>query len=1769
MFSGNNEPGVLSYQDNSTNPSTTVALNGIISRQFKSGGTVSGLYFIDSGNNFVVEAVEDGSSFAYALQVPGQSLVFTAGSNSTSSDPVSGGLNALLGSQPSIAVAGITHNDADFSLETGIPVTYTFTFSGDMDAATFTGVDLSNGGTATSIVFGSINEIVAGTFTVVVTPNSAGTLRLGIAAGADIRDGTGFGIDTAVAILDAAVDTITVTAVSDPCVPDADALTCPTGDTDGDGVINSADGFDNDPTQCRDLDGDACDDCTNTGADGSGGDIANDGDDFDGDGACDAGDTDDDNDGVLDNDDDFDLNTDACGDQDSDGCDDCAVTGATGSGRALDNDGLDTDGDGACNLGDNDDDNDGVADTADSNPLNANVCADSESDGCDDCGLTGADLSGGDSSNDGDDFDEDGLCDAGDLDDDNDGVLDGSDPAPTNPNICGVDVDDDACDDCTVTGASNPGGTPNNDGQDTDGDGLCDAGDDEDTDDDGVPNGNDDDANNASVCADDDNDGCDDCGVTAADSSGGSTTNDGTDTDADGACDDGDNDDDNDGVLDGGDADRTDANVCKDTDDDGCDDCAVAGANLSGGEPLNDGFDLDGDGACDIGDDDRDGDGLSNADEDTVTNTDDGDADSDDDGLLDGTETGVNSDGSSIAGAALTDPNDADSDEDGLCDGSQDVLPACQGGEDLDDDGVAEDNADPAQDESDPNDPCDPDDTVDACDSDEDGVPDGSDNCPFESNPDQADSDQPSDGGDVCDDDDDNDGTPDSTDADDADPCTPTADEPECDADGDGLNNGEEDLDGDGELDAGDVNGGETDANDSDTDNDQTSDGEEREAGADTLVSDPRDPCDPNALALACDGNGDGDDDGVPTATDPDDNDACNPTPNEPQCDADDDGVPTATDADDDDACNPTANEASCDADGDGLTNGEEDQDGDGQFDAGETDANDRDSDDDGVDDGAEVAGASDPLDPCVPNNDACDADGDGLSNGEEATLGTNEDDADTDDDELTDQAEVSGGSDALDPCDPDDTRGTCDPDGDGLDNERESALGTDGSDADSDGDGLDDGAEVNEIGSDPLNVDTDGDGRNDGEDRAVTGDSDGDGTIDVLDADDDGDGLRDNVSLSGGGALSCAHSDGEGSAPLAASLAVLFVLGAARRRLRSLRLLLPVAVVLLAGASQAATPEIPADSFRPTLDASGVIDVDSATVTGHLGADASLFSNYALNPLVLNTVRENGALRIGELVAHRLGANVVGSLGLSSWLQIGFDLPIALYQSRGELTAAAVGDIASSPLAVAGLGDLRLRPKVQLLRADSALADVALLPTVTMPTHSANGSFLGEAGFTFVPELAVSRVFGQLRVASNVGVRFRTQETSLGAVDLGNELTYRAGAAYRVAGLPLELMGSANGSASLDEPFAQSAETPLELLGAVGYWPAEWVKLTAGVGAGVINGYGVPDVRVLLGVQYARHDADKDGIFDGDDRCIDTPEDRDGFHDADGCPDADNDQDDILDSNDMCRNEAEDADGIADDDGCPEIENDRDSDNDGVLDSTDACVSQAGDARYQGCPPPDKDSDGVLDTDDQCPAAAGAAASKGCPDQDGDGVRDADDRCPTVAGMAMLAGCLDSDGDGMSDADDACPREPETKNGVTDEDGCPDTEKTRAGLRGNELIALDPVLFDSSQAIMKPLSFKILDEVAKVMSEHPELTKIEIVGHTDGDGDDAANQKLSEERAAAVLKYLLGKGIAAARLTSVGLGETRPLGPNVTEEQRALNRRVVFVVLEEQRAEP
>lgn len=269
-------------------------------------------------------------------------------------------------------------------------------------------------------------------------------------------------------------------------------------DSDNDGVLDGTDGARTDATKCRDADDDLCDDCANTGANGSGGNTANDGLDTDGDMQCDKGDDDDDGDGVDDPDDADPLDANACSDSDLDGCDDCAVTGADGSGGDPADDGADADGDGTCDLGEVDTDGDGVGDVVDADPDDPHVCVDRDKDSCDDCAVTGDDGSQGDPDNDGTDTDGDGICDAGETDDDGDGVRDGNDNHPRDPNRC-RDRDKDGCDDCSVTGADGSGGDPNDDGTDENGDGICDSAQTSDGDRDGLPDDVDRDADNDGI----------------------------------------------------------------------------------------------------------------------------------------------------------------------------------------------------------------------------------------------------------------------------------------------------------------------------------------------------------------------------------------------------------------------------------------------------------------------------------------------------------------------------------------------------------------------------------------------------------------------------------------------------------------------------------------------------------------------------------------------------------------------------------------------------------------------------------------------------------------------------------------------------------------------------------------------------------------------------------------------------------------------------------------------------------------------------------------------------------------------------------------------------------------------------------------------------------------------------------------------------------------------------------------------------------------------
>jgi OOP family OmpA-OmpF porin len=252
-----------------------------------------------------------------------------------------------------------------------------------------------------------------------------------------------------------------------------------------------------------------------------------------------------------------------------------------------------------------------------------------------------------------------------------------------------------------------------------------------------------------------------------------------------------------------------------------------------------------------------------------------------------------------------------------------------------------------------------------------------------------------------------------------------------------------------------------------------------------------------------------------------------------------------------------------------------------------------------------------------------------------------------------------------------------------------------------------------------------------------------------------------------------------------------------------------------------------------------------------------------------------------------------------------------------------------------------------------------------------------------------------------------------------------------------------------------------------------------------------------------------------------------------------DTDGDGIYDKDDACPEVA----GLKEFNGCP------DTDGDGIIDGNDTCPDVFGLAALNGCP--DTDGDGVADKDDACPDVFGLAALNGCPDADGDGITDKDDKCPTVAGPKENAGCPwpDTDGDSVLDKDDKCP---EVKGTVANK-GCP--EVTQADLDAISLEARS-VFFNSGKSTFKTADVPArLEAIATILKNYPAANFL-VEGHTDNVGSDKSNQKLSEERANAVKEALIGNGVSASKISTIGYGESTPIATNSTAAGRAENRR-------------
>ncbi|MDC0680147.1 MULTISPECIES: OmpA family protein [Sorangium] len=535
------------------------------------------------------------------------------------------------------------------------------------------------------------------------------------------------------------------------------------------------------------------------------------------------------------------------------------------------------------------------------------------------------------------------------------------------------------------------------------------------------------------------------------------------------------------------------------------------------------------------------------------------------------------------------------------------------------------------------------------------------------------------------------------------------------------------------------------------------------------------------------------------------------------------------------------------------------------------------------------------------------------------------------------------------------------------------------------------------------------------------------------------------------------------------------------------------------------------------------------------------LLGDYAHNPLVLT--RQGSDENLGAIVGHQLFLHLNSSLTLWDRLHVNVDLPLAVLQ-QGD-SPAAEGLSFRSPSDVQ-LGDLRVGLRLRLLGDYFDPFQLAVGGFVWVPTGDRDGSFVGEESVRGLPQiLAGGRIPGFVWSAA-AGVDLRPAQTF---AQVRQGLMFNGGAGVGLllgSEEQLQIGPEATVSTVLEDPEARN--TNVEALLGLRYRFAPTLRdfeLGVAAGPGFTSGIGTPDFRAVAMLAYspevrrADPDRDKDGIVNEKDACPDVPGVGDPDPKKNGCPPSDRDEDGILDRVDACPDKP----GVANDDpkkhGCPPP---GDRDKDGITDDVDACPDEAGpaneDPKKHGCPPPpDRDGDGVIDAEDACPDIPGIRtsdpATNGCPgDRDGDTVRDDQDACPDIKGK---------------------PDPDPSKN------GCP----VAVRMTETEIVILQQVQFDTGKATIKKVSDPLLDEVAGVLKEHPEIAKIEVQGHTDPRGGRAYNIKLSQARAESVMKALVQRGVEAERLASKGYGPDVPIADNDTDEGRQKNRRVQFKILE------
>jgi len=506
----------------------------------------------------------------------------------------------------------------------------------------------------------------------------------------------------------------------------------------------------------------------------------------------------------------------------------------------------------------------------------------------------------------------------------------------------------------------------------------------------------------------------------------------------------------------------------------------------------------------------------------------------------------------------------------------------------------------------------------------------------------------------------------------------------------------------------------------------------------------------------------------------------------------------------------------------------------------------------------------------------------------------------------------------------------------------------------------------------------------------------------------------------------------------------------------------------------------------------------------------AALALGYTLNPLHAGAITDNQNIQdqISNPVENQLIGHLEAGGEFSGRFAVGISLPITIAQGGGSDPARfGVGNGLDRTAPV--VDDLRLNGRVKVYQSDNGKLQLGVGAAIWLPTGNAV-SFAGDDQVTAHIYGSAEYNFGDFFVAGQIGPHFRPNRGIFGtegALDVGSELRWDGGIFVPLRQGDVRLGGSLWGTTGIQtgehtgqSTFFNGKNTDIEWLGEVRVLFDKKDRLYFSGGGGT---------RLSSG--YGAPDLRLIAMLGWYGTLLDFGPGQVAKHYRPP----------------------------------PDVEmHDKDTDGDGYPDDIDLCPTEKEDGKppdpTDGCPAPkDRDGDGIPDDADKCPDQP----------EDKDGIQDSDG-CPET----------DADGDGIPDTEDACPLLPGDKSPDPKKNGCKIHKQIVETDSGIQL--LDPIQFDTGRSTIKPVSFSILDEVVDVLKSRPEV-RMGVYGNTDSKGAHDMNVRLSKDRAAAVVRYLVSKGIAQNRLESDGFGPDKPIDTNDTDEGRAKNRRVEFKVMQ------